>query len=159
MEDVERILLDIYGDVDRKELGPGSYAVRSVVSVILVVRPDLWSEDQDALELDLLLGIGIAEELRPILSSARRAYCAFWDLKHHICFARDNPEELTVHVSFHRVVGRELAPAEQPGFLRKRAPMAREQGGVDGLVETRAERTRVAGGSRSGRRRPAGPPV
>ena len=54
------------------------------------VRPDLWSEDENAKELDLFRGIGIDEELQPFCSSRHRAIDAFWDLKRHLCMARDD---------------------------------------------------------------------
>jgi hypothetical protein len=74
-------------------LGPALGAVRAVARMNLkYLRPDLGSEDENAKELDLFMGIGVHEDLQPFFSCRHKALHAFWDLKRHLCRARNEHE-------------------------------------------------------------------
>lgn len=61
-DDVERLLRDLYGDIESEALDSIRWAVfRFVEAFTQYVRPDLWKEHQDAENLDYMLGIGVPE--------------------------------------------------------------------------------------------------
>ena len=61
-DDVERLLRDLYGDIDSEAL---ERTMRSVLSIVLefthFVRLDLWQEHEDAMDWDYILGTGVPE--------------------------------------------------------------------------------------------------
>jgi hypothetical protein len=61
-DDVESLLRDLYGDFESDALDSVVLAVfRIVQQFTRYVRPDLWKEYEDAVDLDWMLGIGIPE--------------------------------------------------------------------------------------------------
>ena len=71
-DDVERLLRDLYGDVESEALDRVLRAVfRIVQELTKYVRPDLWKEHSDAEDLDYILGIGVPEGYG--ISAARMA--------------------------------------------------------------------------------------
>jgi hypothetical protein len=62
IRDVERLLRELYGDLDRTEFGMALYAVRSIVVTFMrFVRPDLAAEYGHAESIDYRVGIGRPE--------------------------------------------------------------------------------------------------
>ena len=60
--DVERLLRDLYGDIESEALDLVRRAVFSIVQELTkYMRPDLWKEHSDAEDLDYILGIGVPE--------------------------------------------------------------------------------------------------
>ena len=58
-DDVERLLRDLYGDIDPEALDPVLRAAFVIVQEFTrYVRPDLWQEHDDAESLDYIWGIG-----------------------------------------------------------------------------------------------------
>ena len=61
-DDVERLLRDLYGDIESEALDRVLRAVFSIVQEFTeYVRPDLWKEHSDAEDFDYILGIGVPE--------------------------------------------------------------------------------------------------
>jgi hypothetical protein len=60
---VECLLRDLYGDVESDALDEIVWDVFDIVKEFTkYVRPDLWKEHQDAVDLDYMLGIGVPEQ-------------------------------------------------------------------------------------------------
>jgi hypothetical protein len=63
MDDVERLLRDIYGEFDNQAIDRARSAVFVVVEqFIKYLRRDLWQELQNARNVDWVCGIGLPEE-------------------------------------------------------------------------------------------------
>ena len=63
VDDVERVLRDLYGDIDSDSLDDVLAAVRKIVEQFArYVCPDLKSEDEDARTIDVRMGINRPEE-------------------------------------------------------------------------------------------------
>jgi hypothetical protein len=61
-DDVECLLRDLYGDVESEALDSVVRALFCTVQQFTrYVRPDLWKEHEDAMDLDYLFGIGVPE--------------------------------------------------------------------------------------------------
>jgi hypothetical protein len=77
-DDVECLLRDLYGDVESEALDSIVWAVFRIVQAFTnYVRPDLWKEHKDAVNLDYILGIGVPEGCGISYSDFRLGMCAF----------------------------------------------------------------------------------
>ncbi len=61
-DDVECLLRDLYGDIEREAMDSVLHAVFSIVEAFTkYARPDLCKEHSDAVDLDYMFGIGVPE--------------------------------------------------------------------------------------------------
>jgi hypothetical protein len=85
-DDVECLLRDLYGDLESEALDSITRAVfRIVREFTRYVRPDLWKEHEDAVDLDYgLFGIGVPEGDLLGSSDVRRGMAAKFSLIHRV---------------------------------------------------------------------------
>jgi len=80
-DDVERLLRDLYGDIDSEALDQILRAVLGIVQEFTrYVRNDLWKEHEDAMDWDYIRGIGVPEGYGISGSEWRRGMIAISDL-------------------------------------------------------------------------------
>ncbi len=91
-DDVERILRDLYGDIDSEAL---ERTLRAVLIIVMefteFLRKDLWQEHQDAMDWDYIRGIGVPEGYGISGSDHRRGMMAVSDLGTRVRKVRKNP--------------------------------------------------------------------
>ena len=91
-DDVERILRDLYGDIDSEAL---ERILRSVLIIVegftQFVRKDLWQEHSDAEDWDYIFGIGLPDGYGISGSDHRRAHEAYSNLQERARAVRKNP--------------------------------------------------------------------
>jgi hypothetical protein len=131
-DDVERLLRDLYGDIDSEAL---ERTLRSTLTIVeeftRFVRKDLWQEHQDAENWDFILGIGVPEGMGINGSDWRCGLKACDDLRLRARKVSENPsafskytvEFATIHLGqFIKLEGPlysddpELALDESPPF-------------------------------------------
>jgi hypothetical protein len=113
-DDVERILRDLYGDIDSEAL---ERTLRSVWSVAVeftrFVRKDLWREHQDAMDWDYGLGIGVPEGATINSHDWRRGRIAISDLGARVRKVRENPSAFSRYtVAFGRAYEERIVVAD-----------------------------------------------
>ena len=85
-DDVERLLRDLYGDLESESLDSVVRAMfRIVQQFTRYVRPDIWKEHEDAENLDYLFGVGLPEGYSCNGSDHRRGWAAKLSLIHRVC--------------------------------------------------------------------------
>jgi hypothetical protein len=91
-DDVERLLRDLYGDIDSDAL---ERTMRSVLTIVQefthFVRLELWQEHQDAMNWDYIRGIGVPEGYGISGSEWRKGMCACDDLRRRAHEVSENP--------------------------------------------------------------------
>jgi hypothetical protein len=94
VDDVERVLRDLYGDIDSDDLDDLLAAVRGIVNQFArYVRPDLKSEDDDAETIDLRVGINRPKYYGGVSSSeARYAHMSAETLAIRAIQVKANPD-------------------------------------------------------------------
>ena len=131
-DDVERLLRDLYGDINSEAL---ERTLRSTLTIVQeftrFVRKDLWQEHQDAENWDFILGIGVPEGMGINGSDWRHGLKACDDLRLRARRVSENPsafgkytvEFATIHLGqFIKLEGPlfsddpELALEESPPF-------------------------------------------
>jgi hypothetical protein len=91
-DDIERLLRDLYGDIESEAMDSVLPAVFSIVRTFTkYVRTDLWKEHEDAVNFDYMFGIGVPEEYGISGSDWRRGMLAKSDLILRVCEVRANP--------------------------------------------------------------------
>jgi hypothetical protein len=91
-EDVERLLRDLYGEIEDKAFDNVLYAVLTIAEGLTrFARPDLWKEYNDAENADRMIGIGLPEGYNINGSMWRRGLHAREELGARIHEVRDNP--------------------------------------------------------------------
>lgn len=91
-DDVERLLRDLYGDIEGEALDTVLFAVFYIVQAhTKYVRNDLWKEDNDAVNFDYMFGIGLPEGYGVNGSMWRRGMLAKSDLILRVCEVCANP--------------------------------------------------------------------
>ena len=97
-DEVECLLRDLYGDVESEALDSIVRAVFRIVEAFTkYVRPDLWKEHQDSMNLDYMFGVGLAEGDCLQSSDFRRAMAAKHDLMLRVCKVRENPSAFSAY--------------------------------------------------------------
>jgi hypothetical protein len=92
VDDVERLLRDLYGELDNEAIDRMRRAVfRIVEEFTKYLRKDLWGEHQHAVAMDYIRGIGLAEGDALYTSDHRRALRAYDDLEVRARAVRANP--------------------------------------------------------------------
>jgi hypothetical protein len=106
-DDVERLLRDLYGDVESDALDALLRAVFVVAETFVrYVRKDLWQEHQDALDWDYIWGIGNPEGYGFSGSDHRRAMRAIDDLQLRARHVSDNPSAFSRYtLEFVKIIG------------------------------------------------------
>jgi hypothetical protein len=106
IRDVERLLRELYGDVNRGELDTVLYAIRCiVVDLMTFVRPELVAEYNDAEAIDYRIGIGRPEGYGISSSEIGQAHMAAMVLAVRRLQVASNP---TAHSSYTRKFVRAL---------------------------------------------------
>ena len=91
-DDVERLLRDLYGELDDEALNRVRRAVLCMVEEFTkCLRKDLWQEHQNAENVDYMCGIGVPEGYGIGGSDHRRGLCAAHDLEIRARAVRANP--------------------------------------------------------------------
>src|SRR5262249_11543027 len=91
-DDVERLLRDLYGDIEGEALDTVLFAVFYIVQAhTKYVRNDLWKEDNDAVNFDYMFGIGLPEGYGVNGSMWRSGMLAKSDLILRVCEVCANP--------------------------------------------------------------------
>ena len=91
-DDVERLLRDLYGDVDSRGLDLALSAVAQITyEFTKFVRKDLWQEEADAWNWDFLFGIGVPDGCGIGGSDHRRGHFSLSRLKDRALELRKNP--------------------------------------------------------------------
>jgi hypothetical protein len=91
-DDVERVLRDLYGELDNEAIDRGRRAVFGIVEEFTkYLRKDLWQEHQNAEAVDYMCGIGVPEGCGIHGSDDRRGHCAAHDLEIRVRAVRANP--------------------------------------------------------------------
>jgi hypothetical protein len=91
-DDVERLLRDIFGDIECKALDQILAAVFKIVyEFTFFVRKDLWQEHHDAEDWDYIWGIGVPDGCGINGHEWRRGMIAISDLAVRAREVRDNP--------------------------------------------------------------------
>jgi hypothetical protein len=97
-DDVECLLRDLYGDVDTEALDSIIWAVFVIVEEFTkYVRPDLWKEHHDAVNLDYIVEIDVSEGLGISYSDFRLGMIAKHDLMLRVCEVRENPSAFSLY--------------------------------------------------------------
>ena len=92
VDDVERLLRDLYGEFHNEALDRVRNAVFTVVEEFTkYLRKDIWQEHQDAKNIDLVSGIGLPEGCGISGSDCRRAYRSAHNLALHARAVLANP--------------------------------------------------------------------
>lgn len=95
-DDVERLLRDLYGDIDSEAL---KRTLRSTLTIVLeftrFVRRDLWREHQDALDCDFIWGIDGPDRMDIYWSDWRRGFKACDDLRLRAREVSENPSSFS----------------------------------------------------------------
>ena len=95
-DDIERLLRDLYGDLENEAMDSVVLAVfRIVQEFTRYVRPDIWKEHADAEELDYMLGIGVPEGYGVNGSEWRRGMAAKVDLFRRVREVNANPSSFS----------------------------------------------------------------
>jgi hypothetical protein len=84
-DDVECLLRDLYGDLESETLNIAWTVFRIVQQFTKYVRPDLWKEHEDAIDLDYMFGIGVPEECAISHRDCHRGSEAKRRLMHRAC--------------------------------------------------------------------------
>ena len=93
VDDVERLLRDLYGEFNNEAINRARDAVRWIVEEFTKhLRKDIWQEHQDAVTFDYSRGIGVPEGYGISSSEHRRGLCAADDLELRARAVRANPE-------------------------------------------------------------------
>jgi hypothetical protein len=93
VDDVERLLRDLYGEADTKAVDRVRHAVLRIVEEFAkYLRKDLWQEHQNAVDIDYMCGIGVPEGCGIHSSDHRRGHYAAHDLELRARAVRANPE-------------------------------------------------------------------
>jgi hypothetical protein len=91
-DDVERLLRDLYGDIEGEPMDNILHAVfRIAEEFTRFVRPDLWREHQDAVVADRVVGIGVPDGCGLNGSAWRRGLSAQIHIEARILEVRANP--------------------------------------------------------------------
>jgi hypothetical protein len=91
-DDVERLLRDLYGDIESEALNSVRRAVFSIVQELTkYVRTDVWKEHSDAEDLDYILGIGVLPDCGINGSDWRRGMTAKATLFRRVREVNANP--------------------------------------------------------------------
>ena len=98
VDDVERLLRDLYGEADNKAI----YRLRGTVCGIVReltkhLRKDLWQEHNDAANIDYVNGIGLPEGYGISGSDHRKANRAARDLALRARAVRANPSGFSIY--------------------------------------------------------------
>jgi hypothetical protein len=92
VDDVERLLRDLYGEADTKAVDRVRHAVlRILEECAKYMRNDLWQEHQNAVDVDYMCGIGVPEGCGIHSSDHRRGHRAARDLELRTRAVRANP--------------------------------------------------------------------
>ena len=92
VDDVERLLRDLYGEFHNEALDRVRKAVFTVVEEFTkYLRKDIWQEHQDAKNIDWVSGIGLPEGCGISGSDCRRAYRSAHNLALHARAVLANP--------------------------------------------------------------------
>lgn len=113
-DDVERLLRDLYGDIDSEALE------RTLCSVLIIVkeftqfaRKDLWQEHQNAMNWDYIWGIGLPDGYGISGSDHRRGMMAVSDLGTRVRKVRKNPSAFSKYtVEFARACEERIVVAD-----------------------------------------------
>jgi hypothetical protein len=82
VDDVERLLRDLYGEADDKAVDRVRQAVSWIVEEFVKhLRKDLWQEHQNAVNIDYMCGIGVPKGYGLSSSDHRRGHCAAHDVE------------------------------------------------------------------------------
>jgi hypothetical protein len=104
-DDVERLLRDLYGDIESDSLDTILSAIFVMVQEFTqYVRKELWEEHQDAMNCDYICGIGVPEGLGFSDGDNRRAHGALANLRVRVHEVRANPSafsKYTVEFALH----------------------------------------------------------
>jgi hypothetical protein len=91
-DDVERLLRDLYGDIECDELDGVLNAIFVIVEAFTqYVRKDLWQEHRDAMDWEYVGAIGPPDGYGLSGSDFRRAHEALANLRVHVREVRRNP--------------------------------------------------------------------
>jgi hypothetical protein len=91
-DDVERLLRDLYGDIEGDELDGVLNAIFVIIKEFTqYVRKDLWQEHQDAMDWDYIWGIGLPDGYNLSGSDHGRAREALANLRVDVREVRRNP--------------------------------------------------------------------
>jgi len=92
VDDVERLLRDLYGESDNQAVERVRHAVFVIVDVLTqYLRKDLWQENQDAEKIDYVCGIGVPDGCAIHGHDHSEANCAAHDLELRARAVRANP--------------------------------------------------------------------
>jgi hypothetical protein len=95
-DDVERLLRDLYGELDNEPIDRVRRAVLRIVEEFTqYLRKDLWQEHQEACCVDYMCGIGVPEGYGINGSDHRRGLRAAQDLERHARAVRANPAAIS----------------------------------------------------------------
>jgi hypothetical protein len=93
VDDVERVLRDLYGEADNEAIDRSRHAIFTIVEEFTkYLRNDLWQEHQNAVYVDYMCGIGVPEGCGLGGSDHSRGHCAAHDLELRARAVRANPE-------------------------------------------------------------------
>jgi hypothetical protein len=93
VDDVERVLRDLYGEADNEAIDRARRAIFTIVEEFTkFLRNDIWQEHYDAVNVDYMCGIGVPEGCGLSESDYRRGQCASHDLELRAGAVRANPE-------------------------------------------------------------------
>ena len=91
-DDIERLLRDLYGDIDSEALERTKRSVLTIVQGFTrFVRRDLWQEHEDAMDWDYIRGIGVPEGYSISGSQWRSGMIACDDLRTRARVVTENP--------------------------------------------------------------------
>jgi len=120
VDDVERLLRDLYGESDIEAIDRVREAVLVIVTTFTEhLRRDLWKEHDDALDFDYILGIGVPEGCGISGSEWRRGMWAKVALFTRACEVSTNPSAYSEYtVEFAKRFGEHWAlPNNHKEFL------------------------------------------
>jgi len=91
-DDVERILRDLYGNIDSEALERTLHSVLRIAEEFTrFVRRDLWQEHQDAMDWDYIWGIGVPDGYPIYRSDQELGHSAYCNLQQRARTVRENP--------------------------------------------------------------------
>ena len=92
VDDVERLLHDLYGKLANEAITRVRHAVFWIVAEFAkYLRKDLWQEHQNAVDIDYMCGIGVPEGCCLSSSDYREGQCAAHDLELRARAVRGDP--------------------------------------------------------------------
>ena len=93
VDDVERLLRDLYGESDNQAINQVRDAVLQIVKEFArYLRKEVWQEHRNAVDVDYMCGIGVPEGYGISGSDCRRGQCAAHDLELRARAVRAHPD-------------------------------------------------------------------